>query len=80
MIISDIPGLMEATKPGVTSAVVPRKNEKLLAQKIVELYYNPRLRSEYGMAGRKFVEENYELDICFEKVEHLFKKYLFLYN
>lgn len=80
VIISDIPGLMEETKPGVTSVVVPRKNEKLLAQKIVELYYNPRLRSEYGMAGRKFVEENYELDICFEKVEHLFKKYLFLYN
>ncbi len=73
VIISDIPGLMEATKPGVTSVVVPREKEELLAQKIVELYYNPQLRFDYGMAGRRFVKEQYELNKCFEKIENLFK-------
>lgn len=75
VIISDIPGLMEATKPGVTSVVVKRKNEEELASAIIQLYDNPNQRITMGRAGRQFVENEYELNMCFHKVENLFKKY-----
>lgn len=76
VIISDVEGLMEATQPGVTSLVVPRKNEQLLANAIAELYFDIERRRQMGKAGRKFVLENYELNKCFKKVEDYFMKYV----
>lgn len=52
VIISDIPGLMEATVPGKTSVVVPRNNPEKLAEAIYEMYINPRKRKEFGHNGR----------------------------
>ena len=74
VVISDIPGLMEATKPGQTSIVVPRKNERALAEALVRLYNAPSLRKQMGTAGRAYVAENYELTACFRKVEMLFSQ------
>lgn len=75
VIISDIPGLMEATSPGVTSVIVKRKNERAIADAVIELYRNTQKRIEMGNCGVKFVCENYSLDMCFEKIEALFIKY-----
>ena len=72
VIISDIPGLMEATIPGKTSAVVPRKNPQELAQVMYGMYVDAKKRHELGEAGRKFVYENYEINRCFEKIERLY--------
>ena len=72
VIISDIPGLMEATKPGVTSLVVEKENERALADAIYELYQRRDLRMEMGRSGREFVQEQYEYRTCFEKIERLF--------
>ena len=74
VIISDVEGLMEATKPNETSFVVPRMNERKLADAIVNLYEDQLLRQKLGEQGRKFVEEMYELDDCFERIEKLFKE------
>lgn len=71
VIISDVPGLMEATSPGKTSIVVPRKNEKALAEAIIQLYKDETLRIKMGKKGRDFVMENYELNHCFSKIENL---------
>ena len=71
VIISDVPGLMEATSPEQTSMVVPRKDEKALAEAIVNLYENPMMRENMGNEGRRFVGENYELNQCFEKIYKL---------
>lgn len=73
VIISDIPGLMEATKPNVTSVVVPRKNEKLLADKIIELYDCPRVRFDMAQKGRYFVRHTYELNQCFRSIIELYQ-------
>lgn len=75
VIITDIPGLMEATKPGVTSIVVPRSSPEKIAEELVRLYRDSALRKQMGIAGRKFVEENYELNKCFMQVEECFKNY-----
>ncbi len=74
VIVTDVPGLKEATKPGVTSVVVPRKNEKALAEMIYELYLNKKKRHMLGRQGRQFVIDTYEYSLCFEKIEKLFYK------
>ena len=73
VVISDIPGLMEATKPGETSVVVPRKNERALADALIELYRDEARRKKMEEAGRAYVAQNYELTDCFRKVEVLFQ-------
>ena len=72
-IIADVPGLMEATWPGVTSVVVPRKDERALADAIFALYSDAEKRKELGMRGRQFVLDNYEYRLCFKKIEQLFQ-------
>lgn len=74
VIISDIPGLMEATLPGVTSVVVPRKNEEALAEAIVELYNASEKRLSLGIEGKKFACSTYELNKCFDKPQGEFEK------
>lgn len=76
VIISDIPGLMEATNPGKTSMVIPRGNVDELVEAIVKLYQKPELRKKLGEAGRAYVRENYELNDCFAKVEKMFYSWI----
>ena len=64
---------MEATWPGVTSVVVPRKDERALADAIFALYSDAEKRKELGMRGRQFVLDNYEYRLCFKKIEQLFQ-------
>ena len=73
VIISDLPGLMEATSPGITSLVVPVEDEKKLAEAIYTLYLDESNRSDMGKKGREFVKEHYEYHRCFEKIERLFE-------
>lgn len=72
VIISDIPGLMEATVPGKTSTVVPRKSPEKLAQAMYEMYLDSNKRKEMGTLGRTFVENQYEIDDCFKQIEKIF--------
>ena len=72
VIISDVPGLMEATEPGVTSVVVTRRSAQALADAIVLLYRNPDVRKRMGKAGRKLAVEKYDYTICFENIEKIF--------
>ena len=74
VIVSNIPGLMEATAPNVTSIVVPRQNERALADALVTLYNDAALRGQMSVKGREYVEKNYELNTCFRKIEELFIK------
>ena len=72
VIISDVPGLMEATQPGVTSIVVTRRSAQALADAIVLLYQNPEVRKRMGEAGRKLAVEKFDYQLCFENIEKIF--------
>ncbi len=72
VIISDIPGLMEATSPKKSSMVVQRKDERALTETIVHLYENHDLRNELGKFGRMLVLKKYDINYCFENIENLF--------
>lgn len=69
VVITDIPGLMEATCPRAR-VVVPRSNPDAIANALLELYRNPELRHILGSEGREFVCAHLSLQACFETVEH----------
>jgi len=72
VIISDIPGLMEATSPGKSSVVVPRNNSEAIAEAIVDLFQNHEKRIKMGQEGRKYVSNRYDIDFCFRNIENAF--------
>ena len=76
LIISDIPGLEEATLPGVTCMVVERKNVEQLADAIEKLAFDSALRQKMGKAGREYVTEQYEYSACFRRIDAIFEKNL----
>ena len=69
VVISDVPGLMEATRPGYTSVVVPRKDPEKLAEALLRLAEDEELRRKLGRNGRRFAVRRYSLDVCFEGIE-----------
>ena len=72
VITSDIPGLVEATNPGVTSVMLPKGDVNALTNTIISLYDDPEKRRTLGENGRKYVVENYEYQKCFCRIESLF--------
>lgn len=72
LIISDIPGLLEACNSGKTSLVVPRGDYSALADAIEELADDSGYRSKLGERGRSYVVNAYEIDSCFKRVESLY--------
>lgn len=75
VIVSDIPGLMEATKPGETSIVVARNKPEEIALAIQQLN-NYETRRIMGISGHSYVESNYEIDHCFHKIQELFESFI----
>lgn len=75
LIISDIPGLMEACDGGKTAVVVPRCDCKALADAIEELADDPDRRSAMGTTGRAYVAEAYEYEDCFKRVERIYESH-----
>lgn len=73
VIITDIPGLKESTAPGVSSAVVPKNDPEAIAEKILWFWETGRAE-EFGRNGRAFVQERFEINRCFERIEALFEK------
>lgn len=76
VVISDVPGLTEATCPGKTSIVVPEYDENALANTFVKLYFNRLLRESMSKCGPVFVKDRYELNKCFEQIEDIFESSL----
>lgn len=74
VIITDIPGLKEATIPGVTSIVVPRNSPKEIAKQIARIYNNTDLCLTMGKQGRAFVLAEYEMNHCFQRISNLFSE------
>lgn len=73
VIISDVPGLREAVRPGGSALVVPKRNAVSIAKAVTFLYRYPGLRKTMGENGRNYVLEQYGLDRCFQSVERLFR-------
>ncbi|EHJ02058.1 glycosyl transferase group 1 [Clostridium sp. DL-VIII] len=73
VVVTDVGGLMESTKPNVTSLVAKKKSVEDLADKIEMLVRNKELMKSMGKSARKFVEENYNIEDNFKHVDEIYK-------
>ena len=60
IVSTTIPGVAEIVEDGVNGSLVPPRDAVALASAIEMLLDNPRLRSEYGEAGRRKAEREYD--------------------
>jgi L-malate glycosyltransferase len=77
VIASNVGGLPEATLPDVSAIIVEPKDINMLVHAMEKLLKCPTLRMKMGEAGRRFVEENYNIKDNFLSVEkryYTFKK------
>jgi|AntRauTorckE6833_2_1112554.scaffolds.fasta_scaffold00583_8 glycosyltransferase involved in cell wall biosynthesis len=54
-------GIYEIIDDNKTGFLVPERNADILAEKMTELIKDPEMRLEFGRAGRKKMEEEYDL-------------------
>jgi glycosyltransferase involved in cell wall biosynthesis len=74
VIVSDIPGLMESTRPGLSSLVVPRSSESDITSALERMFDHPDKRKEMGACGRQVAVDQYEYRSCFRLVEAMYYK------
>ena len=73
VIISAVPGLMESTKPGLTSVTVKPNSAECLAEAVIALYRDSEKRRRMSAAGRRFVKTRFELNRCFQRIERIYR-------
>lgn len=71
VIVSNVPGLLESTNEK-SRIVLKENNSKELADAIINLYENPKLREQMGKHGREYVLKKFEYNKCFKHIENLF--------
>ena len=76
LVVSDAPGLLETTLPGVSSIVIPRNDPHALADALIQLYRDESLRQKIGAEGRRYISNKYEMNHCFEYMEEQFEHFL----
>lgn len=76
VVVSNVDGLMEATKPGTTSLVFEKNNYIDLAKKIEEILKDNDLKTNMGINARKYVEENYNVVDNFNYIDEIYKETL----
>lgn len=76
VVVSDVGGLMESTKPNITSLVAKKESVESLYNKIQTLVQNQELRQNMGIEARKFVEENYSLTNNFNDIDIIYRDIL----
>jgi colanic acid/amylovoran biosynthesis glycosyltransferase len=61
VVCSDADGLPENVRDGETGFVVPRRDSRVLAEKLLTLAETPELRRRFGTAGRRRVTKHFRL-------------------
>lgn len=59
---------------GVTGVLVPPGDVEALAQAIDELWANPERAHQMGLAGRRYVEANFDRDSAYEALRCVLAK------
>lgn len=74
VIASDADGFKEVIKDKETGYIVPKKDEKAMAEKMYELMVNDEKRKNMGKKGRERVELLYNWDNNVKNMEQIYKK------
>ena len=70
-VTTDLPAMQDIIANGKTGLVVPQKNIRELAEKIICLLDDPKLRRSLGREGRRFVLKNYDWNIIAKQYSKL---------
>jgi glycosyltransferase involved in cell wall biosynthesis len=76
VVASDIGVIKEIVIDRATGFLIESKNSEQIAEKVIELYKNPDLRTTLGREGRRLVEEKYSIEKMLDNVEALYEKLL----
>lgn len=68
VIVTDIPGPIDAMEEGKTGVVVPKKDTEALYEAMVDLYEDEQKRVVFGNAGPAFAKENFEQQELFSRI------------
>lgn len=74
LLTTDIGGLPEVCIPGQTGEIVPPFSPEKIAEAVLKLKNNPKLRLEYGKNGKRLVEENFTFLHTLSEMEQVFEK------
>ena len=72
VIISNIPGLMEACNGGKSAVVVPRRDARAIADQVEALYDQPEHRAKLAAIASSYARSTYELNACFDIVDNAY--------
>lgn len=76
-VVTDVGGNGELVVDGETGYVVPPNDPATMAQKILCLFKNEKLRKEMGMAGRRRIEKDFSVDKMVSETKEIYEKLLF---
>jgi glycosyltransferase involved in cell wall biosynthesis len=76
MVVTDVGGNAEAVINGETGFVVPAHNPDRLADAILRLAKDPSMRSAFGAAARRRVNEHFTMERCVVAHDQLYRKLL----
>lgn len=76
MIVTNVGGNPEAVVDGITGIVVPPREPEHLADAILRLMSDPRLRTQLGTAARQRVLQHFSFERCVESYELLYSSLL----
>lgn len=68
IITTDVPGPKEVVEDGISGVLVPAKNVDVLAEKMIELYDDERLRNDLATAGRLRAEKYFDRPIMLKNI------------
>jgi len=65
-------GIPELVQDGKSGFLVPERDVELLAKRMKYLIEHPEIWEKMGRAGRKYVEENYDIDKLNDRLEKIY--------
>ena len=75
-VATSVAGNSEVVKDGKTGFLVPPKEPKRLAEAILTLLGDQKLRQEMGKNARKQAEESYDWEVIISKIEECYSSVL----
>jgi glycosyltransferase involved in cell wall biosynthesis len=75
-IATDVGGIPELMRDGVTGYLVEKGNSDSIINRIEKLLSDEKLRAQIGQAGRKYVEENFDWKVIAKKFYDILKSHV----
>ena len=73
-ITTDIPGNREWIKDGVNGLLYPPKNNAMLAEKIIHMVENPKLRRAFGQRCVRIIKKRATWENCVSRMQAIYEK------